>query len=245
MILSLFKSKKESVVSLKVDLHSHIISGIDDGAKEMQESLTFLEGLEALGYQKIITTPHIMKDTYPNTRDDIINGLNLLRAAAKDAGITLQIEAAAEYYIDEGFEELIVSNDFLTIEKSYLLCETSYYAKPLNLEAVIFKVTALGYKMILAHPERYRYIDIKSMESEYKRLKSLGVYFQVNSNSFGGHYGKEAKTKANFLSSAGMIDFLGSDIHRLKQLETLKQLQDTKAYQAVFKHNTILNDTLL
>ena len=248
MIFSLFKRNKditESSISLKVDVHSHLIPGIDDGVKEIEESINILRGLEALGYQKAIITPHIMKDTYPNTKVDILLGLERLRNIAQKAEITLQIEAAAEYYIDEGLNELIRSNDFLTLPKSYILFETSYYAKPWNFEETVFQLLALGYKPLLAHPERYRYIDIKSMKSEYEKLKSLGVYFQVNLNSLGGHYGNEAKVKAHFLSKAGMIDFLGSDIHGMRQLDTLKRIQQTKAYKTVFKYNKILNDTLL
>lgn len=245
MILSLFKKKKEKErgKTLKVDLHSHLIPGIDDGSKSMEESLSFLKEMEALEYQKVITTPHIMIDAYKNTPEIIHEGLEALREAAKSEGIGVEIEAAAEYYLDDGFYDLLEKGDMLTINGEYLLFETSYVSKPLQLEEMIFEIGAAGYTPLMAHPERYRYI--KEFKKEYGRFKELGVMFQVNLNSFGGHYGKDAKRKADFLSQEGMIDFLGSDIHRMKQVETLHGVFESDAYSDIFKNNTIRNDSLL
>ncbi len=184
MLFSLFKKKAPQ---LKIDLHSHLIPGIDDGSQSMEESLNLLKGMEKLGYEKVITTPHIMADSYKNTPDIINRGLLMLRMEAKKANISLSIEAAAEYYLDDGFIQLLQKGNMLTISKDeYLLFETSYMAKPINLEEMIFDIGAAGYVPLLAHPERYRYI--KEPEKEYGRLKELGVLFQVNLNSFSGHY---------------------------------------------------------
>ena len=245
MIFSFFNKKKESERGpvLKVDLHSHLIPGIDDGSQSMEESLSLLKGMEALGYEKVITTPHIMLDAYRNTPEIILNGLKTLREAAIKEGITLKIEAAAEYYLDDGFEDLLRKGDILTIYENYLLFETSYFAKPLQLEEMIFSITSAGYIPLMAHPERYRYV--KDPLKEYGRFKELGVMFQVNLNSFGGHYGKDAKQKANFLRKEGMIDFLGSDVHRIRQVKTLSEVFSSDAYRDIFRHNTILNDELI
>ena len=244
MIFSLFGKKKEKQKGpkLKIDLHSHLIHGIDDGSKSMEESLNLLKGMEALGYEKVITTPHIMFDAYKNTPKIIYEGLVSLREAAKSEGIKVEIEAAAEYYLDEGFYDHLHSDKVLSINGKYLLFETSYVSKPLQLEEMIFEIGAAGYTPLMAHPERYRYI--KDLQKEYKRLKELGVMFQVNLNSIGGHYGKDAKRKADFLSSEGMIDFLGSDIHHKKQVETLKTVFRSEAYSELFKNNTIRNEVL-
>ena len=244
MIFSFFKKKevKERGPVLKVDLHSHLIPGIDDGSQSMKESLSLLKGMEALGYEKVITTPHIMLDAYKNTPETIRNGLKSLRKSAKKEGIALKIEAAAEYYLDDGFEDLLQKGDMLTIKGNYLLFETSYYAKPLQLEEMIFSITSAGYIPLMAHPERYRYV--KDPLKEYGRFKELGVMFQVNLNSFGGHYGKDAKYKANFLRKEGMINFLGSDVHHAKQVDTLSNVFSLDAYRDIFIHNTILNDEL-
>ena len=248
MIFSLFGQKKEkqtvftNVPTLNVDLHSHLIPGIDDGSKSIEESLHLLRGMETLGYVKVITTPHIMFDAYKNTPNIIQNRLASLRETAKAEGIEIQIEAAAEYYLDEGFYDHLHSDDVLSINEKYLLFETSYVSKPLQLEEMIFEIGTAGYTPLMAHPERYRYI--KDPLKEYRRLKELGVMFQVNLNSLGGHYGKDAKRKADFLSNEGMIDFLGSDVHHKKQVETLENVFQSEAYSRVFKNNTIRNNEL-
>jgi len=245
MIFSFFKKKVEEKKGpkLKVDLHSHLIPGIDDGSQSMEESLKLLQGLKELGYEKVITTPHIMLDAYRNTPEIIGKGLMSLKEAANVEGIDILIEAAAEYYLDDGFVDLLNKGDILTIKGEYLLFETSYFAKPLQLEEMIFAITSSGYIPLMAHPERYRYI--KDLLKEYSRFKELGVMFQVNLNSFGGYYGKDAKQKADFLSKEGMIDFLGSDTHHKKQVETLENIFTSTAYAEIFENNTILNDTLL
>lgn len=243
MMFGLFKSKAVEVPHLEVDIHSHFIPAIDDGSQSMQESISMLKAIENLGYKKLITTPHIMADSYQNTPTTIRQGLANLRQVMQQEDITLQIEAAAEYYIDDGFLRLLERGDILTIADTYLLFETSYISKPLQLEEVIFEIAAAGYTPLMAHPERYRYI--KDPQKEYTRLKDLGVMFQSNINALGGHYGKSAKALIGFLSEHGMIDFLGSDAHRIKHIHTLPAIFQSKAYHKLLKHNTILNHRLL
>ncbi len=244
-MFSFFKKTKKPVKDvplLKVDLHSHLIPGIDDGSQSMEESLLLLQGMKDLGYDKIITTPHIMKDSYRNTPAIIRNGLAELREAAKAKGIDIAIEAAAEYYLDDGFLDHLEQGDMMTIEDKYILFETSYFAKPFQLEEMIFEISAAGYTPLMAHPERYRYI--KDPMGEYSRFKELGVVFQVNLNSLGGHYGKNAKRLAEFLSRSGMISFLGSDVHGKKQIEFLSDMLKSEPYGDIYLNNTILNNTL-
>jgi len=242
MIFPFFRKKEQHVFTLKTDLHSHLIPGIDDGSKNMKESLKLLKGLTNLGFEKVITTPHIMNDCYKNSRENIMYGLYALREEAEKNGIETKVEAAAEYYLDDGFYAHLEAGDILTVGDNYLLFETSYVAKPLQFEEMVFAIASAGYKPILAHPERYRYIT--DNEKTYKNMKELGLFFQVNSNSFGGHYGKDAQKKAEYLNKEGMIDFLGSDIHHYKQVETLKIVHQTKQYQAIVTKNKILNHTL-
>jgi len=227
---------------LKVDLHSHFIPGIDDGAQSMEESLSLLRGMEALGYEKVITTPHIMVDVYRNTPKIIKEGLLSLREAAKAEGIQVEIEAAAEYYLDEGFYDHLHSDEVMSINNKYLLFETSYASKPLQLEEMIFEIAAAGYVPLMAHPERYRYVS--DPLKEYSRFKELGVLFQLDLNSLGGYYGKDAKKKAEILSEKGMVDFLGSDVHHLKQTRFLDDVFKSENYAKVWENNTILNHTL-
>jgi len=237
------KEEKKSAPKLKVDLHSHLIPGIDDGSQNMEESLTLLRGMEALGYQKVITTPHIMADAYKNTPLIINEGLVELRKTALQEGISVEIDAAAEYYLDDGFVYLLDREEMMTIKGKYLLFETSYVSKPLGTEEMIFEITSAGYTPVMAHPERYRYI--KDPLKEYGRFKDLGVLFQVNLNSFGGHYGKSAKVLADLLSKNSMIDFLGSDVHHQKHVNSLEDIFLSESYREIFEHNEIRNDELV
>jgi len=237
------KENKKKIPKLKVDLHSHLIPGIDDGSQSMEESLSLLREMESLGYQKIITTPHIMSDAYKNTPEIVKNGLLELRKIALKEDVKIEIDAAAEYYLDDGFIGLIEQGDMLTVNEKYLLFETSYISKPLGTEEMIFAITSAGYTPVMAHPERYRYI--KDPMKEYGRFKELGVLLQVNLNSFGGHYGKSAKILADLLSRQGMIDFLGSDVHHQKHINSLEAVFLSDAYRKIFESNEILNDTLI
>jgi len=244
-MFSFFRKKKvpQRGPLLRVDLHSHLIPGIDDGSQSMEESMKLIRALHDLGYEKLITTPHIMSDAYRNDAESIYNGLEFLRAEIKKEGLSVKIDAAAEYYLDDGFFDEMKKPRILSIGSKYLLFETSYFSKPLHIEEMIFAIGAAGFQPIMAHPERYRYI--KEPEKEYKRLKELGVFFQCNINSFGGHYGRQAKHLSEYLSKSGMIDFLGSDTHHMKQVQTLERVFYTDAYHEIFKYNTIKNDTLL
>ena len=243
MIFSFFKKKEyKRGPLLTTDLHSHLIPGIDDGSQNMEESITLLQGLEALGYKKVITTPHIMVDAYRNTPQIIKSGLDDLRKRATEEGIQIEIEAGAEYYLDEGLSDHLKSADVMSISNKYLLFETSYISKPMQMEEMIFEISSAGYIPLLAHPERYRYI--REPKKEFERFKELGVLFQVNLNSFGGHYGKSAKSNAEYLSRHGMIDFLGSDVHHKKQVESLHNVFYSEVYKEIFKNNTIRNGVL-
>ncbi len=228
--------------ALKIDLHSHLIPGIDDGSKTMEQSLEMLRAMQALGYEKVITTPHVMSDAYQNSTQTIVNGLQSLREASLANGITIEIEAAAEYYLDEELIRRLERGDILTLGDKYLLFETSYISKPLNFEEVVYEIQAKGYKALLAHPERYRYIS--DPQKEFGRMKELGIFLQLDINSLGGFYGREAMKHALILSESGMIDFLGSDVHRIKQVGFLEKVFADQKYRALLENNRIMNETL-
>ena len=239
------KDKKEARVSeftLSTDIHSHILPAIDDGSKSLEESIAMLSAMEDVGYSKVITTPHIMVDVYRNTPKIVREKLALLREEASFNGLNIEIEAAAEYYLDDGFLGHLNSGDILSFGNGYLLFETSYMDRPINMEEMIFEIQSAGFKPVLAHPERYRYIN--DLEGEYSRLKELGVLFQLNLNSLIGGYGKSAKQKAEFLIKRGFINFLGSDAHGMKHIEGVKKTKKLDIFDMIFRNNTILNDNL-
>jgi len=247
MIFPFWKKKEKTVKrrgpQLRVDIHSHLIPKIDDGSQSIEESLTLLKGLEALGYEKLIITPHIMSDSYQNDATNIGQGLQQLRELVKNENLSLKLEAGAEYYLDDAFLTALKKPDVMSIAGKYILFESSYISKPWQMEEMIFAIGEAGYQPILAHPERYRYIQ--DPQQEYGRWKELGVLFQVNLNSFGGHYGRSAEVLAQYLNEAGMIDFLGSDTHHKKHIDSLLEIFHMEVYHKIFKKNTIKNDLLL
>jgi tyrosine-protein phosphatase YwqE len=234
--LDAFKRKPEDTTPLdlswmKVDMHSHLIPGIDDGSKSMEESLELVKRLADYGLEKIITTPHIMSEYYRNTPEIIHMGLEDLRKAVKKEGIAIQIEAAAEYYMDEIFLEKVKAGEkMLTFGDSYILVETGFINKPQMLFDIIFHLEMAGYKPILAHPERYQYLimDKKLQEELFER----NLLFQVNLLSFTGFYSKQVKDFGEMLVDKGVVALLGTDCHNARYLDMLDTLPK---YQKIYE----------
>ena len=239
---SFFKNKTNLLTT--VDIHSHLIPGIDDGAKDMERSIELILELKEMGYKKLITTPHI-SDMFPNSTKTILNGYQALTSELKERDIDIEIEIAAEYYADDNFEKLLQKKDILTFggDKKYLLFELSYFTRPQELESLIHDIKLAGYTPVLAHPERYTYFhhDIE----EYQELKtSTNVLFQINLNSINGYYSDDVANVVKKLISKGLIDFVGSDTHHRRHTKSLKKSLTTSLYKKIFKINTILNYTL-
>ena len=213
---------------LGADLHSHFVPGIDDGAKTIEDSIVLLKAMESMGYKKVVTTPHIMIDFYPNTPEKINAGLALLREAAKENNINLEIQAAAEYYIDEYFVTLIGKEPLLTIYKNEVLVEFSMLFEPPRLSNTLFDMQTAGYKPVIAHPERYMFMH-NHME-RYRELKDRGCLLQLNLLSIFGYYGRNIQNVAMTLLEKGMYDYCGTDMHHEKHAEVLKEMLKTRAY---------------
>jgi len=226
MLFDFLKNKKKQVPEInfskiKTDLHSHLIPGIDDGAQNMEESIILIRRMMDFGFKKLITTPHIMADYYRNTPDSIINGLKVLRQELVTRNIDIEIHAAAEYYLDETFENKLNRGDILTLGGRYVLFELSYINYPQNLFEIIDKIKERGFIPMLAHPERYPYLA-GSIEN-YERIKDSGCYLQLNALSLTGYYGKSTQKVAEELVDNCLIDFLGSDLHKIKQADMLEK----------------------
>ncbi|MBD3807651.1 MAG: capsular biosynthesis protein [Epsilonproteobacteria bacterium] len=234
--------KKTPNLLVRTDFHSHLIPGIDDGAKDMAHSLELIKELSAIGYSKLITTPHIKSGQYDNTVQSITDGMNMLRDELARNNMNVHIEAAAEYYYDEMFLQAIKDDNLLHINR-YVLFEFSYMVPPINLEEVIYELRSRDYIPVLAHPERYLYYHNKLERYEY--LKTLGIHFQINLNSLVGYYSKPVEQVAKYLSQKGLVDFIGSDTHHFKHTDTLKKVFNSPAYKSLFENNKILNDMLV
>jgi len=228
-------------LSTEVDLHSHFIPEIDDGCRSVEESIHLILQMKKLGYKKLVTTPHIMSHRYPNTIDIIKKSLFEIRSILKVKNIDIEINASAEYYFDEHFIKLIKEEKLFPFGQNYILFELPYTTRPNDLESGIRNLLEKCYKPVLAHPERYRFLN---KVSEYRTLKKLGVYFQVNINSLTGYYGKEVQKKALMLSQKSMIDFVGSDIHHQKHMDHFIDSVFSNHVETLFSNNKILNDTI-
>jgi len=200
--------------AMKTDMHSHLIPGIDDGAPDMTTVITLLSLMAKWGLQKVITTPHIMNDLYRNTSEIIREGEKKVREAIQKAGIQIEFKAAAEYLLDDGFPRLVEKKDLLTISDNYLLVELPYFSPPVNLKEILFEVQLAGYRIILAHPERYAYWH--SNFGKYEELYANGLFFQLNVISLSGNSSSKTRRLSQKLIDAEMIDFLGTDIHNLQ-----------------------------
>ena len=204
--------------SVIVDMHSHVLPGIDDGAQTPEESVILIRRMMDLGIKKIIATPHIMADYYRNTPETINAALKLLKDELEKENMDILIEASAEHYFDETFEARIDAHKLLTMGDNFVLFEFSFINQPPNIFAVIQKLKDLGYKPILAHPERYIYLDVEQLRT----LHGWGLDFQLNTISLTGYYGKESKKLAEALIDNQLIDFISSDMHHPRHADALK-----------------------
>ncbi|WP_308991927.1 CpsB/CapC family capsule biosynthesis tyrosine phosphatase [Mariniflexile litorale] len=206
-----------------VDIHNHILPGIDDGAKSVEESIDLIKRLKELGVRQFIPTPHIMQDFYPNTDETIGNAYELLLESLNTNVLsTISINPAAEYMLDTTFEKLLEEGNLFTLKGSYVLIEMSYFQPPINLEFLIFKIKTKGYLPVLAHPERYTFYH--NNLQYYDKLKQLGCFFQLNLLSLSDYYGTSVEKIANYLIERNLIDFVGTDTHHTTHIETLSNL---------------------
>lgn len=231
-----------SFSSLGVDFHSHLIPGIDDGARTMEESMDLSRRMAAMGYRKIITTPHVSADHYPNTREVILEGRDAVRERwSGECGVWrgVEIDVAAEYFLDEYFEELLNTQPLLTLPGKRVLIEMAGVAPAHNLHDTIFKIRTKGYRPVMAHPERYPYYmrDFSGVE----RLKDYGCELQVNLLSLAGQYGSAIREQGFKIVRKGLADFLCTDLHRAQHADLLEEALKDKQMRKVLERGGFKN----
>lgn len=244
-MLRWFSKKKEELDPLdfsilKTDIHSHFIPGIDDGSPDMDTTINLILEMQKLGFSKVITSPHVMSDFYKNSSDIILKGRDTIRNELAVRNINMDFDAVAEYYLDYNFEQKIGQEKFLTFGDNYLLVELSFVEAPKNLLEVIFKLQLEGYKIVLAHPERYYYFQMQ----DYEELVNKGVLLQINWLALIGYYSIEIKKKAEHLIVQNMVSFLGTDCHNMQHAELYKKCQTKKAWHDLCNSGKLLNSTL-
>ena len=201
-------------------MHSHLLPGIDDGAADAEMSISLINGLKDLGYVKMITTPHILWDMYQNDEHTIGNAKKVLDEVFDQRSNGVELVIAAEYFMDDHFDELLQNNTPLfCVRDKQVLVEFSFASTPLNYKQRLFDLQIKGYQPILAHPERYGYFTDKK---SFDELKDAGCLFQVNLLSIAGYYGKLPMDLASYLIKKGYVDLLGTDLHHSRHLEALR-----------------------
>jgi tyrosine-protein phosphatase YwqE len=230
-VLNWFRKKKVADQHpIRTDIHSHLLPGLDDGVQSFEDAEEIILRFIHAGYQKLITTPHIMSDAYRNTPAGIRSRLAELNHYLENKNIHIQLEAAAEYYMDEAFIKSIEGNqEILTFGKKYVLFETNFMTEPLHLKEFIFTATTKGYQLVLAHPERYVYLQNDLAKAE--DLINRGVYFQINTSSLTGYYSREAQRTAYKLIDKGWVHMMGSDCHSFQHIRLLEEAQASRYYQ--------------
>ena len=207
-----------------IDIHNHILPGIDDGAKTVEDAIELINAFSQFGVKNFIATPHIMHNYYPNTPETIDNSLILLKNELLKNGMKdVSIQASAEHMIDDNFESLLENGEVVPLGNNYLLIEMSYLQASINFDEAIQKIARHTYFPILAHPERYLYLH--GNFKKHKEYKNQGLHYQLNLLSLSKYYGKEVQQMAFKLLEEGMINFVGSDIHNISQLNCLKEVQ--------------------
>jgi tyrosine-protein phosphatase YwqE len=227
----------------RTDMHSHLIPGIDDGSKSLDQSIELIRGLRELGFEKIITTPHIMAGGYDNSSEIILEGLKKVKERLKEEGIQMEFEAAAEYYMDENFERLIENDDLLTFGDNYVLFELSYLTEQQSFNEIVFKLNSKGYKPVLAHPERYPYYYSKN-GGKFEQIHERGVFFQINLMSLIGKYGPGAREAGRQLIEKDLVRFVGTDLHNPGHLVELQRVLKEKALEKLSEDEYLLNQKL-
>ena len=246
-MFSIFKKRGSNHIDLSdiaTDMHSHFIPAIDDGCDNVESSVILIKGLMDLGYTRIVTTPHIISDMYKNDPEIIGEGHKVLQKGLLDHELDITTRAAAEYYMDEYFESLLLADSpLLTIKDKMVLVEISFSSAPLNFKEMLFTMQMKGYQPVLAHPERYLYLAGDKLM--YDHLKDMGILFQMNILSLANYYGKTAAELAHYLIKKGYIDMIGTDMHHYRHLEVLRSSSNIMGpVKALLDTGKILNPLL-
>jgi protein-tyrosine phosphatase len=224
---------------LFADMHSHLLPGIDDGARDVAESAELIDGLRSLGYRKLVTTPHIYQELYPNSRQTLEQAYRLLPETS------LPLQFAAEYYLDEHVEKLLKAGEpLLPIHDNWILTETSFVQPPPDLDRRLFDLQVAGYKPIIAHPERYPFWHTN--HQVFHEFRDRGLLLQINLLSLTGYYGREALDTAKYLIREGLVDLAGTDCHHMRHIDALRKDAGTigKWLDPLLKKDKLLNVVL-
>jgi tyrosine-protein phosphatase YwqE len=240
-MLSLFKSKpllKDLIPNNYIDIHSHLLPGIDDGAKTIQDSINLIKALQGFGATQLITTPHVMHHFWENTSKIIEDTAKNTQIKLQENNISIPLKAAAEYMMDDNFVKLFQSEPLLTLKDNYVLVEMSYINPPIQLYSILFDLQVAGYIPVLAHPERY--VFYHNNFEEYNKLINAGCLLQLNLLAIVGYYGEGIAKIAEKLLQNDMYSFVASDVHHNNHIAAFNQkirIKDIVSLQETIEKN--------
>ena len=227
-----FKKKPKEPVALcfATDMHCHIVPGVDDGSTDVGVSADLIEAMQRWGIKRILASPHVTQNTFENDHSTIDPAMEALRTELKARGNGIEVLNHAEYRIDELLMQRLESGDIMTLPNGFILIENSFMQEPWNLETLIFDLQVKGMQPILAHPERYSYYY--NRKDRLKELHKTGLMFQINLLSLAGAYGKAERKAAEYLIKEGLVDFIGTDLHRSSHVDAIDAYLLTREAQA-------------
>ena len=243
-MFNFFWKRPKAELFYKTDVHCHILPGVDHGAKSIDHSIELIDAQMEMGINRMIFTPHITKSTFENTPDTIKSAYNVFCDATKEAFNDLKHTASAEYRLDELSLNQFANDNFIPMPGNHILIENAYQQERIDLDEIIFNLQMKDFTPIMAHPERFLYYV--NNRQRFNQLHNAGALFQINIMSFTGYFGRRAKSNAEWLLENNLIDFLGSDIHNMEHVDTIRNFRKTNGYRKIAKklENKLLNDSL-
>jgi len=243
-MFSFFSRKKKSDAKpgelLKTDMHGHFVPGVDDGAPDLDTALEMVAGMHALGYERLIVTPHVYRELYDNAPETLQPAFDELKAAVQRENIPVQLRLAAEYMMDDSFSEKIEKKEkLLTISNNLVLVELPFSSLPFGWKEQLFALQINGYKPVMAHPERYNFAY--GNRKYYQEFIDAGCLLQMNLLSVAGYYGPDAQAAARYLLKNKMISLVGSDAHHHRHI---KSLSDPSIAAAIEEYGQLMNQSL-
>lgn len=245
-MFGLFKKKNNPqpiFENLVADMHSHMLPGVDDGSGNIDTTIACMKVMKSVGFKRMYLTPHFIKTRYPNEEKDVVNRFQQLKKDVEGYNIGVDLAGiAGEYRIDSFFEQRVKDSSFLKIADEYVLVELSLNQQMMGSDRLIEELQMNDHVVVLAHPERYLYMDYQCKDIE--RLRNSGVLIQVNILSLDGFYGQESEKRAYRLIENGWVDFLGTDLHNMRYAEALIKASNNKKIEKLIIKNQFLNSDI-
>lgn len=244
------KGFKEAKLPYETEIHCHILPGVDDGSPDLEHSVELVRRMRALGLKRIVASPHVLEEYYENTPeilDPALASLNdaLAELTAEEEGGPFIVERSGEYRVDNFFRQQLEAGNVVPLPGNYLLIENPlnhFSDEPYGLDQFLYELSMKGYRLILAHPERYFYYHNRL--SRYDQLHQMGVDFQLNILSLAGYYGEQEQKIAFKLIEKGYCDYLGSDIHNRHHVDAIERYLRSSAYRKLLPSLRLKNDRM-